>query len=58
MHQQCDLVMGAMGITTSRIVLVDFSTGYLYSSVTFMTPMPDSMNNIAAVVKPFQLPVK
>ncbi|EFX79067.1 hypothetical protein DAPPUDRAFT_245404 [Daphnia pulex] len=56
-YSQCDLVMGAIGITTTRIVLVDFSTGYLYSSVTFMTPMPDSMNNIAAVVKPFQLPI-
>ncbi|EFX79068.1 hypothetical protein DAPPUDRAFT_104768 [Daphnia pulex] len=54
---QCDLVMGAIGITTTRIVLVDLSSGYLYSSVTFMIPMPDSMNNIAAVVKPFQLPV-
>ena len=58
MHQQCDLVIGAIGITTTRIMLVDLSTGYLYSSVTFMIPMPNSRNNIAAVVKPFQLPVK
>lgn len=57
-YQQCDLVLGGIGITNPRIFLVDLSAGYLFSSVSFVIPMPNSENNIAAVVKPFQIRVK
>lgn len=56
-YQQCDWVIGAIAISNSRMILVDFSHGYLYSSIAFFIPMPNSANYIAAVAKPFQIPV-
>jgi hypothetical protein len=56
--QECDLVMGAIGMTNTRLPVLDFSQGYYYTGIAFMIPMPGNSNNVAAVVKPFQLPVK
>ena len=45
-------------MTTRRYATAEFSSGILYSTIAFMIPMPEPMNNVAAVVKPFQLWVK
>lgn len=49
--------MGAFAMSANRKALIDFSQGYIYTSNAFVIPMPDSSNNIAAVIKPFQLSV-
>jgi hypothetical protein len=36
-YQQCDWVIGAIAISNSRMILVDFSHGYLYSSILIIT---------------------
>ncbi|EFX79069.1 hypothetical protein DAPPUDRAFT_245402 [Daphnia pulex] len=54
---KCDLVMGAIAMTNIRLPVLDFSQGYYYTGIAFMIPMPGNSNNVAAVVKPFQLPV-
>ena len=41
-YQQCDLVIGAIAISNSRMILVDFSHGYLHWSIAFFIPIPNS----------------
>ncbi|EFX77451.1 hypothetical protein DAPPUDRAFT_247527 [Daphnia pulex] len=51
---QCDIVVGAFAMTAARLVISEFVPGVFYTSVASVIAMPESMNNVAAVVKPFQ----
>ncbi|EFX77449.1 hypothetical protein DAPPUDRAFT_321338 [Daphnia pulex] len=54
-NRQCDIVVGAYAMTAARLVTAELVPGVFYSSVASVIAMPESMNNVAAVVKPFQL---
>lgn len=41
-----------------RLTFMEYTQGFYYASdIGLMIPMPDSNNNVAAVVKPFQMKV-
>lgn len=58
LFQTCDLVIGALLMTPARYALMDFAEGYAYSSVVLLIPMPQSLDNGAAITQPFQISVK
>jgi hypothetical protein len=45
-------------MTPDRYALMDFAEGYAYSTVVILIPMPESSDNGAAIVLPFQFSVK
>jgi hypothetical protein len=45
-------------MTAARHATAELVPGVFYSTVASVIAMPESMNNVAAVVKPFQLWVK
>ncbi|KAI9559876.1 hypothetical protein GHT06_013883 [Daphnia sinensis] len=53
----CDLVIGAIVMTTGRAMLMDFAEGYTYTTVAMLIPMPEPSENASAITKPFQISV-
>jgi hypothetical protein len=47
--------VGAYAMTAARHATAELVPGVFYSTVASVIAMPESMNNVAAVVKPFQL---
>ena len=55
--KEADLVLGGTASTSNRIKKIDFSTPWLETPIGFLIPYPTSNENIAAIVKPFDLTV-
>ena len=51
------MVLGGTASTSNRIKIIDFSTPWLETPIGFLIPYPTSNENIAAIVKPFDLTV-
>ncbi|XP_046657357.1 uncharacterized protein LOC124350615 isoform X2 [Daphnia pulicaria] len=54
---KCDLVIGPIILTPSRLAIMDLAEGYMYTSVALLIPMPKPTDNAESLVKPFQLSV-
>ncbi|KAI9559875.1 hypothetical protein GHT06_013882 [Daphnia sinensis] len=55
---KCDLMMGTIVMTTSRLPFMDFAEGYSYTTAAVLMPMPESTSNTEAIIKPFQISVR
>ena len=44
-------------MTNNRLAIMDFAEGFAYTTVALIIPMPESSDNSAAVIRPFQITV-
>lgn len=51
------MIVGAVTIALSRHASMDFAQGFMHTPVAILIPMPEPSNNVASVIKPFQITV-
>ena len=44
-------------MTNNRLAVMDFAEGFAYTTVALIIPMPESSDNSAAIIRPFQITV-
>ena len=57
-HQEADFALGGFLATSLDVKTIDFSAPWTEAPCFFLIPFPTSSENIAAIVKPFDLKVK
>ncbi|EFX85831.1 hypothetical protein DAPPUDRAFT_313677 [Daphnia pulex] len=54
---KCDLVIGALLMTSRRFATMDLAEGYAYTDAALLIPMPELSDNYCAILQPFNLTV-
>ena len=51
------MIIGTAVMSNNRFAVMDFAEGFAYTAVALVIPMPESSDNSAAIIRPFQIPV-